>query len=143
MSIQAVKCQVVEWVHSPKTFATSVKNTASRVSDYVKENKSTVFFACSVAFALLATPAGTMSQISFKFILGISVLAGCTLQAMTLLFGRKDASSPETQTKLNWLLGTMNIAARILSPQTGAAVSLFNLGVKATDLAYRAVCYIK
>lgn len=145
MNIESVK-QFISPVLNHLPFSDGTKDNivtgAHKVSSFVIEQKTKIFFASTVLFTVLAT-ATPFAAVPVTELILSGVITACTLMGLITLFGHQKMLNADTHNKLDFLLGVNNLCGWYIQPHFGVGLALFNLGFQASSFAYRKFFEIK
>lgn len=114
---------------------TILQNIVSRIWNFIKENRGTLFFGATVLFTLLITP-NPFKYVEVASLIASGAMVSCALHALGW-FIRATGLSKEVDENISLCLGGVNLAAWVIDPSFGVATSLFTSGMKGASLAFR------
>ncbi|MFA6119237.1 MAG: hypothetical protein WC688_04915 [Parachlamydiales bacterium] len=115
--------------------------TAQNVCDFIKENKSIIFFGLTLLFSYFMAPTSAIEYVShwgssLNEALLQGVLYGAGILALRNAFSSKPISKIQND-NINYLLGTINIIQTCLSPTYGLIGAAMTSGGMAIKTAFQ------
>lgn len=127
-----------------------ISNSAKKIVDFIKENKSLIFFGVSVLFSYYMAPvsafeylAKTGFSLSKTFVSGVLIGTGLLALKNILIPDPVKNSKEENKgkitkdDKINYLLGISNLCQIYLNPVLALTTSIGTLGFMTVKTAYR------
>ena len=141
-SIQNMCKPLINGLCPSEATKTKMQNFAKDVASFVNKHKGLLFFGATVLFTAVAPPAA-LAEIAVVKVIAAGALTACALQLLAVLYGSQGLASKESDEKISFLLGSINICTWYLVPEAALATGIFNAAVKGCSLAFRHCFEIK